>query len=252
MEGGEGMSRQGELIENVRPTELAAPTTVTPMMLIERASQQGASIEQMQQLFDLKLRVEADEARKAFNEAMAKFKHNPPRINKNVQKKAGNIDLHYASLDNVVDMVAPALSAVGIRHRWENKQYDGLISVTCILSHDLGHSESTTLAALPDGSGSKNSIQAIASTVTYLQRYTLLGATGLAAAGTDNDGEGGKKGPAMAVGVLADYLSNIESAIDEPELKAAFNPAYKKAQEIGDKSAQADLIKARDARKARL
>jgi hypothetical protein len=37
-------------------------------------------------------------------------------------------------------------------------------------------------------SGSKNAIQAIGSAVTYLQRYTLLSATGLAAKNGDNDG----------------------------------------------------------------
>src|ERR1700677_2033089 len=131
-----------------------ALAVMTPMDLIFEARKQNATIEQMAQLFELKLRVEADEARKAFNESMAKFKRNPPQIRKNVQKKAGQIDLHYASLDNVVATITPALSAVGIRHRWENKQEGTLIAVTCILSHDLGHSEFTTLAAAADPSGS--------------------------------------------------------------------------------------------------
>ena len=146
-----------------------AIAVVTPMELIQKASAQGASIEQMAQLFELKLRVEADEARKAFNESMAKFKRNPPQIRKNVQKTAGQIDLHYASLDNVVATITPALSAVGIRHRWENKQEGGLIAVTCILSHDLGHSESTTLAAAPDPSGSKNSRQVLDAEFSHLR-----------------------------------------------------------------------------------
>ena len=32
------------------------------------------------------------------------------------------------------------------------------IAVTCVLTHEMGHSEETTLEALPDTSGSKNSI----------------------------------------------------------------------------------------------
>lgn len=50
------------------------------------------------------------------------------------------------------------------------------------------------MRASPDNSGSKNAIQAVGSTVTYLQRYTLLAATGLAAAGQDDDGDEGDRG----------------------------------------------------------
>ncbi len=72
------------------------------------------------------------------------------------------------------------LAAHGFSHRWDTKQADGRIEVSCILTHNLGHSESTTLEASPDSSGKKNAIQQVASTVTYLQRYTLLAACGLA------------------------------------------------------------------------
>lgn len=224
---------------------------VTPMDLIQRAASQGASIEQMQQLFELKLRVEADEARKAFNMAMAKFKLDPPQINKNVKKKAGSIDLHYASLDNVVDTICPALSAVGIRHRWETKQDQALISVSCILSHDLGHCEVTTLAAVADSSGSKNSIQAIASTVTYLERYTLLAATGMAAVGTDTDGSLPSK-PGMPEPELLAAIADIQNAAHVTELHNIFTAHYKAARAIGDQGAMNQLLAAKDARKAGL
>jgi hypothetical protein len=41
-----------------------------------------------------------------------------------------------------------------------------------------------------DQSGNKNTIQGIASTQTYMQRYSLLAITGLATVGMDNDGRG--------------------------------------------------------------
>mgnify|MGYP000541184124 FL=1 len=62
--------------------------------------------------------------------------------------------------------------------------------VTCILSHRDGHSEESSLSGPADASGSKNAIQAIGSTLTYLQRYTLVQALGLAA-GDDDDGKAG-------------------------------------------------------------
>jgi hypothetical protein len=57
------------------------------------------------------------------------------------------------------------------------------------VTHELGHSAQTSLTAPPDASGSKNSIQAIGSTVSYLQRYTFMAITGLAAKDQDDDGQ---------------------------------------------------------------
>ena len=52
----------------------------------------------------------------------------------------------------------------------------------------MGHQECTSLSAFPDESGGKNSIQAIGSTVSYLERYTLLSITGLSTQDQDDDG----------------------------------------------------------------
>ena len=68
----------------------------------------------------------------------------------------------------------------GLSYRWDIGQRDGRIHVSCIVTHKAGHSETVTMDAAPDNSGKKNSIQQIASSVTYLQRYTLLAIAGLA------------------------------------------------------------------------
>ncbi len=220
---------------------------ITPMTLIERAASSGASVEMLQQLFELKLRVEADEARKAFNLAMASFKAKPPRISKNKHVKFGNTEYDHATLDEVTDKITAALSAVGIAHKWAVKQDAAQISVSCILTHAQGHSETTTLTAGADASGSKNAIQAIGSAVTYLQRYTLLAATGLAVAGSDNDGQGA--GPEMPETAYIAHMDNIKNASTPEELKRLFSAAYKDAEHCGDTSARNAFVKAKDNRK---
>ena len=47
------------------------------------------------------------------------------------------------------------------------------------------------MSAPADSSGSKNPVQQIGSTMTYLQRYTLIGALGLTTADKDDDGRQG-------------------------------------------------------------
>ena len=68
------------------------------------------------------------------------------------------------------------------------------------------------MTAPPDGSGKKNQIQQIASTVTYLERYTLFAILGLASADQDDD----------AVSVTVQYITAEQAA----DLEA-------KAEEVG-------------------
>lgn len=226
----------------------------TPMGLIALAAQRGATIEQMAQLFELQLRVEAVDARKAFNTAMAKFKANPPRITKNVQKKAGPIELNYASLDHICDAVIPALSAVGVRHSWRTEQSNGQMTVTCIISHEAGHTEETPLSGPYDTSGGKNPIQAIASAKTYLERYTLLAAVGMAAGGMDDDGRGTGKEPETGLddGEYDRMIGLIDAADTLPLLQKTFVECFKAARAANDQGAMAGITKAKEARKAQL
>lgn len=170
-------------------TELVA---ITPMEMIQQAISSNVGIEQMQSLMDLQERWEKNEARKAYVQAMANFKADAPRLVKNktveYSSNKGNVSYDHASLDQVVKTVSPALSANGLYHDWTTQQLEGgLIQVTCTVTHDLGHSKSTSLSASRDESGSKNNIQAMGSTITYLERYTLLALLGLAVDGQDND-----------------------------------------------------------------
>jgi hypothetical protein len=232
----------------------AAPSAMTPVELLRIAVSQGADIEKLKQLMDLQERWEANEARKAFNAAMNKFKANPPVISKNklveFDTSKGKTSYRHATLDHVCEVVTKGLSAVGITHAWKVKQDKDLITVICRLTHEMGHSEETELSGVPDNSGSKNSIQAIASTVTYLQRYTLLPACGLAA-GNDTDGATPAK-PFIPVEELEKNLKEISEAGTLESLKFLFGVAYGKAQEMNDRKAMAHYIQLKDKRKGEL
>lgn len=164
---------------------------ISPGQLIKIALEQNVGVDQLEKLMDLKERADRNAALQEFNIAMTDFKKDPPKITRNANVKFGNTEYDHATLDHIAEAINEGLSKVGIVYRWAtNQKDDGAIAVTCILTHNLGHTEETTLSAKPDDSGSKNSIQQIGSTVTYLQRYTLLSAVGLAVGGMDNDGAG--------------------------------------------------------------
>jgi len=171
-------------------------TEVTPMTLLDKAMAKGLDTDQLQKLMDLQERWEANEAKKAYTTAMAKFKKEAIEISKNKTVTYTNQDntttsYAHATLDHIVEQVVPKLSKHGLSHKWTTEQGEkGIVTVSCVITHALGYSESVSLSAYPDDSGKKNNIQRIASTVTYLERYTFLSITGLAAKGLDDDGLG--------------------------------------------------------------
>ena len=175
----------------------AAVAPTTPASLLQIAVQRGASMVELTALMDLQDRYEANQARKAYVEAMAAFKKNAPEIYKDKNVSFTGTSYSHATLGGICEVVIASLASHGLSHRWDTHQPgNGMIVVKCILTHSLGHSESTQLEAPPDNSGKKNGIQQLASTVTYLQRYTLLAATGLATKDiVDDDGAAAEERP---------------------------------------------------------
>jgi len=179
---------------------LAAEPAVRPedsfLTIFQVSTEKGYAPEFIEKMMELQERNDANNSRKAFHEAMAEFKANAPDIQKDktvsytVQGK-GTTTYNHASLANVTQKINKALSEYGLSAAWITSQGDGGITVKCTITHKFGHSESTSLTAAPDSSGGKNSIQAIGSSVTYLERYTLLALTGLATHEMDDDGVGG-------------------------------------------------------------
>lgn len=159
----------------------------SPFAMFQAAAASG-SLDHLEKMLALQERWEANEARKAFVAAMAAFKADPPRIDKDKRVGYKQTSYSHASLGNVTDKISQSLSRHGLSAAWKTDQAGHEIKVTCTITHSLGHSESTSLSAPADTSGAKNGIQAIGSTITYLQRYTILALTGLATHDQDDDG----------------------------------------------------------------
>jgi hypothetical protein len=223
----------------------------TPAELLRIAVSLDAGVEKISQLMDLQQRWEKGEAKKAYVVAMNAFKANPPLIAKNeiaefVGKNGEIVEWEYSTLDHIHDAVLSELSRQGISHRWIVEQPNPeTVRVTCILTHKLGHSEQTTLEGPVDHSGSKNAIQAIGSSAKYLERYTLMAATGLADKSPDTDDLAGSPTPANGVG---EAIHKIKKAANREQLHEAFRIAYANAVTKKDNAAKAAIIAAKDAR----
>jgi len=204
----------------------------TPMQLVTTAVEKGMDVETIKGLMALQERWEANEAKKAFGVAMAEFKKTPINIIKSKEVSYSNTYYLHATLGDASTQIGAALSEHGLSHSWSICQKDGMVSVTCVITHRLGHSESVTMTAPPDDSGKKENIKAIASTVTYLERYTLLAATGTATKDQDNDGMVEPVG--LDQGLLTEYADKIEAETEKEKAKQHYNEAVKLCEELGD------------------
>lgn len=186
----------------------AAPSTqLTTMQLAHQLISNGASLDAVKEMLAMSRELAADEARQKFDAAMSAAK---AEITPIVRNATGNNDKKYADFAAVAKAVDPIISRHGLSYRFRTKQ-DDRIHVTCILAHEAGHAEETTLSGPPDDSGKKNAIQAIGSTLTYLQRYSLVQALGLAAA-TDDDGKAA--GRAGNEAITPEQVEELQRLID--------------------------------------
>jgi hypothetical protein len=207
-------------------TQLAVMPT-NPIELLSRALDKGVDADQLKAFVDLKREWEAGEARKAFFEAVARFKADPPKVLKDMENK--QYGSRYASKGNLVNTVNAELSKHGLTANWSFEQRDTTIAVTCKLSHAFGHSESVTLAGPPDTSGSKNPLQQIKSTVTYLEIATFEAVTGVAAS-NDGDDDGGKS----AERITDEQAANLTALLDETKANKKKFLEFVKVETLAD------------------
>lgn len=183
------------MTEEQKSYEVATRTPETaegsPAALMLKAMAGGMDLDKLERFMLLQEKYEANQARKAYTAAMSDFKKAPPEIEKDrhVEYKttSGTTKYDHASLGNVTAKINAALGEHGLSAAWTTDQTDKGVTVTCKITHVLGHFETTSLTAAHDSSGGKNAIQALGSTISYLERYTILALTGLATHDMDDD-----------------------------------------------------------------
>ena len=184
------------IIDDNKPTTPTTPTTralmasVTPVQLLQHAMDSGADLDRLERLMALQQQWESDQARKAYNVAFAEFRAKAVKVIRQREVAQGPLKGNrYAELSTLVEAVTPALSECGLSASWKlTKDEKDWMEVTCTLKHALGFSESVSMGGAPDVGPGRNAIQARASTVSYLERYTLKAITGLSEGGDDEIG----------------------------------------------------------------
>jgi hypothetical protein len=210
-------------VNAVEKIEPQAPVSALPVQsetaavlgMIERVARDpSVNMDKMLQLMEWRKEMVADQRRAQFDEAMASAKAEIPVISKNREvdftSQKGRTHYKYEDLAEIARVVSPILAKHGLSYRYRvTSNVNEPVTVTCIVSHRAGHCEEVTLLGGRDESGNKNSIQAVASTLTYLQRMTLKAALGLAAS-EDDDGKASEDAGTIALEQVEELIALAE------------------------------------------
>ena len=165
--------------------ELAVATENTAMVsMFERmASDPNVDVDKLERLMQMRERAIERSAKTDFDAAMAEMQPELPVIGER-GKAAGRYT--YALWEDINSQIKPVLQKHGFALTFRTDFKNG-ISITGVLSHRAGHREETSITLPADGSGNKNDVQAVASSVSYGKRYTAGALLNLTSHGEDDD-----------------------------------------------------------------
>ena len=189
---------------------------VAPMLvMIERAARDpNVDVGKMEKLWAMKEHADAIHAKQAYDAAMANLQTELPDIAERGKAVVnGQVRYTFALWEDINAAIKPILSRHGFALTFRIQPGDH-ISVTGVLSHKAGHREETSISLPADTSGSKNAVQAVASSTSYGKRYTAGALLNLTSHGEDDDAFG-----AVKQEVDRAWFDAIEAATDEPELR---------------------------------
>lgn len=164
---------------------------MNPGQLLQMAIESDADLAKLEKLMDLQERWEQKQAEKDFYHAKALFMNEKPVVPRT--KVSAYTKKPYAPLGTMQKIVDPVLSKYGFSYKWDKKQDEKNLTVICVVTHQSGHSENTSMTAPYDSSGNKNDLHSIGSSDTYLKRYTLASALGITIDDDDDGNSGGGK-----------------------------------------------------------
>lgn len=162
------------------------------LQVIERAARDSnVDIDKMERLMLMHERLQARAAQAAYADALADMQPRLPIIGERggIKNRDGIVQSRYALWEDIVGEISPILSKSGFALSFRTSNDKDGVTVTGVLSHRLGHSESTSLTLPIDTSGSKNSVQSVGSSTSYGKRYTASALLNLRTGEIDNDGE---------------------------------------------------------------
>ncbi|POA88012.1 ERF family protein [Pseudomonas protegens] len=210
-------------VETQSQTPAIAAESVTILQIIQQvAMSPNADIDKMERLMVMHQNIQALQAKQQFDEALSLMQEELPVIGERggIKDKNGRIQSTYALWEDINEMIKPVLARHGFALSFRTPRNERGIEVEGVLSHRAGHRETTSLVLPADTTGSKNGVQAVASSVSYGKRYTAGALLNFTTTGEDDDGNGAVVTPRVTSVQATQLAMLLERCSDKA--KAAF------------------------------
>lgn len=169
--------------------------------LLAKAVDSKAAVDVLERLMAMRRELQAEQARAAFDKAMADFQAECPVIVKSEEVRErdnpNKIRYKYAPLDIIVAQVKGLLQKHGLSHSENAKVETDYVTAVCTIKHAKGHSETSEFRVPIDPKAYMNAAQKFASALTFAKRYAFCNALGILTGDADDDARtsGGPKQP---------------------------------------------------------
>jgi hypothetical protein len=201
------------------------------LAMIANAASRPETIPAIRELNELRVAEIERQARVAYSADFAQMQPKLPTISREgrieIRKKDaktgerdGDVQQSspYAYWADILEACSPHMLEHGFGISFRQKAADdGKIIITGILEHRDGHREENSIALIHEGSGSKNPVQAIGSSLSYGMRYMGIMLLGVASKEHD-DNKGSPEGPQY---ITEDQVRELEILIGQTQSDAA-------------------------------
>jgi hypothetical protein len=209
------MNAVTQVVEQMPSGHVVTTDAAAILAVISRAaSDPNVDTNKLQTLLGMYERITASRAKSEFDSAFAQMQPELPVVGKNgkitIKEKGTEKVIQstpYALFEDINIAATPVLSKYGFAISFRTSA-EAKVKVTAILSHKGGHREETSLDLMHDSTGSKNSVQAIGSSVSYGKRYTMCAILNITTGGEDDDG-------AAAGGITEEQCKELSALIAE-------------------------------------
>lgn len=157
---------------------------------ISEAIAKNLPVETMEKLFALREKVKAENAREAFVSSLSGFQSECPIIQKTkkvMNKDGRTVRYQFAPIDSIVEQIKKPLMKYGFSYTWTVTNETGFITAIAMITHSLGHSQSSEFKVPIDTEGYMTAPQKYASALTFAKRYSLCNALGISTGDEDTD-----------------------------------------------------------------
>jgi hypothetical protein len=169
--------------------------------IFQLAIEKQGTAEVLERLMGIRRELNAEAAKKAFDEAMAAFQAECPPVKKRVQvnTNSGAKAYTFAPLEHVISSVKPYLEKHGFSYAFDTdtSSQPGWVIAKCDVTHSAGHSVSKS-AKFPLGTKTNimSETQVYAAALTFASRRVFQNAFGIVCEGEDANGATAKDKPA--------------------------------------------------------